>query len=215
MERLTRQQAKAVGAPRCFGRPCKKHPELDGERYVSGACVGCAQESVKAARSANPERAKAHVKKRNLLVKNTPELAEKKRLSAAKYRAENKEKIAAVINDWRKINRDLVRAYTKRCKTARPETSRANVAKRRAARLLRTPSWLTEDDYWLISQAYELAALRTKLFGFMWHVDHIIPLQGKVVSGLHTPYNLQVVPWVDNIQKGNRFSTAQAFSPSN
>ena len=72
----------------------------------------------------------------------------------------------------------------------------------------RTPAWLTVDDLWLIEQAYELAALRTKLFGFSWHVDHILPLQGKQVSGLHVPTNLQVIPWVDNVRKANRFEVA-------
>jgi hypothetical protein len=35
---------------------------------------------------------------------------------------------------------------------------------------------LTEDDYWMIEQAYELATLRTKMFGFKWEVDHILPV---------------------------------------
>jgi len=69
---------------------------------------------------------------------------------------------------------------------------------------MRYPKWLTADDRWMIEQTYELAALRTKMFGFSWHVDHIVPLQGKTVSGLHVPTNLQVIPAIDNIQKGNR-----------
>jgi hypothetical protein len=57
----------------------------------------------------------------------------------------------------------------------------------------------------MMEQAYELAALRTRMFGFAWHVDHIIPLQGKIVSGLHTPYNLRVIPGVENVRKGAQY----------
>lgn len=79
-------------------------------------------------------------------------------------------------------------------------------ARRRASRLQRTPAWLTEDDFWLIEQAYELAQLRTQIFGFQWHVDHIVPLQGELVSGLHVPHNLQVIPARDNLRKSNKFA---------
>jgi hypothetical protein len=81
----------------------------------------------------------------------------------------------------------------------------ARTALRRLTKNQRTPAWLTEDDCWMMEQAYDLAALRTKLSGFQWHVDHIIPLQGVVVSGLHVPTNLQVIPWLDNVKKHNRF----------
>ena len=68
----------------------------------------------------------------------------------------------------------------------------------------RVPIWLTDDDKWMIKEAYELASLRTKLFGFSWHVDHILPLRGDTVSGLHVPINLQVIPGVVNIRKKNK-----------
>ena len=81
----------------------------------------------------------------------------------------------------------------------------AKEAKRRTAKLNRTPAWLTEDDHWMIEQAYELAALRTKMFRFGWEVDHVLPMQGKIVSGLHVPTNLQVIPATLNKQKNNRY----------
>ena len=77
--------------------------------------------------------------------------------------------------------------------------------KRHTAKLQRTPKWLTPDDCWMIEQAYELAVLRKKMFGFDWHVDHIMPLQGKLVSGLHVPMNLQVIPGLENSSKSNRY----------
>jgi hypothetical protein len=91
--------------------------------------------------------------------------------------------------NWRKKNKGLCTSY---------------VNQRRAARLERTPLWLTDDDHWLMQEAYVLAAMRTKMLGFPWHVDHIEPLRGKNASGLHVPWNLQVIPGVDNLRKGNR-----------
>ena len=79
-----------------------------------------------------------------------------------------------------------------------------NDAKRRCAELKRTPAWLSDTDRWMIEQIYELSTLRTKLLGFVWHVDHIIPLQGKYVSGLHIPINLQVIPATENLRKANK-----------
>jgi hypothetical protein len=77
--------------------------------------------------------------------------------------------------------------------------------KRKIDQQSRTPKWLSKDDFWMIQQAYEMAELRTKMFGFSWHVDHIIPLRGKKVSGLHTPTNLQVIPASVNASKNNKF----------
>ena len=81
----------------------------------------------------------------------------------------------------------------------------AATAKRRSAKLLRTPKWLSKDYMWMIKEAYQLADLRTKIFGIKWHVDHIVPLQGANVSGLHVPWNLQVIPGALNISKHNSF----------
>ena len=73
-----------------------------------------------------------------------------------------------------------------------------------------TPKWLTEDQVWMVKEAYKLSALRSKMLGFQWHVDHVVPLQGKQVSGLHVPWNLQVIPAVDNIRKKNKFEVGNA-----
>lgn len=91
--------------------------------------------------------------------------------------------------------------YTKK----NPQKICAMASKRRASIQNRTPSWLTTDDFWLIEEVYFLAQMRTKLFGFKWHVDHILPLHGKKVSGLHVPNNLQVIPAKINQQKSATF----------
>ena len=50
-----------------------------------------------------------------------------------------------------------------------------------------------------------VAALRTKTLGIQFHVDHVLPLRGKKVSGLHVPMNLRVIPAIENMRKTNKF----------
>jgi hypothetical protein len=77
--------------------------------------------------------------------------------------------------------------------------------KRRAAQLQRTPKWLTESDISMIAAKYSLAAMLTRETGIIHHVDHIIPLQGKKVSGLHVFSNLRVIPGEENVKKSNKY----------
>lgn len=76
----------------------------------------------------------------------------------------------------------------------------AKSAKRRAAQLERTVSWANEDD---IQLKYNTAKYLTELTGEQYHVDHIIPLQGERVSGLHVENNLRVILAKENLSKGN------------
>jgi hypothetical protein len=112
--------------------------------------------------------------------------------------------------EWRKLNpkHEGVKIAKNKWKLNNIAKVRAYTAKRRAAKIQRTPKWLSAFDFWVFEEAYALAALRTKLFGFSWHVDHIIPLQGEKVSGLHVPTNIQVIPWIDNVSKANSFLPA-------
>lgn len=129
---------------------------------------------------------------------------EKVKAAKVKYAQENKEVVKARIAAWREANKEKMQLARRAWREANRHKDRAYVRKRQAAKLLRTPSWLSEDDYWMMEEAYEIAVKRTKLFGFQWDVDHIYPLQGKTVSGLHVPLNLQVIPGVINSSKGAR-----------
>lgn len=71
-------------------------------------------------------------------------------------------------------------------------------AKRRAAKLQRTPKWA---DKLKISEIY-LECPKG------YHVDHIVPLQGDLVCGLHVDNNLKPIPAKDNLSKGNKFTVA-------
>ena len=130
-----------------------------------------------------------------------------KRDPAAEYKKNVKKRRAqaliAYYADHTK-SKERKRVYQK----ANPAKYAAGAAKYRTIKLKRTPVWVDSEGLWLIKQAYELAALRTKMFGFKWHVDHVIPLQGKLVSGLHVPTNLRVIPAFDNMSKHNQFVVA-------
>lgn len=125
---------------------------------------------------------------------------------AREWAAANPDKRSQAIKKWREENRDQHNAVNRDWNIRNKPKKAALEAKRRAAILQRTPNWLTDDDLWLIEEAYDLAALRTKMFKFSWHVDHIIPLQGRNVSGLHVPENLQVIPGSDNVKKHNSYT---------
>jgi hypothetical protein len=86
----------------------------------------------------------------------------------------------------------------------------ARTARRYAAKTRATPKWVTGDVdlMWMINEVYELAQLRSRLTGFVWEVDHKTPLRGKLVMGLHVPWNLQVVPQKQNRVKSNKFEVA-------
>jgi hypothetical protein len=124
------------------------------------------------------------------------------------YREKNRKKIQATQAIWRENNKDKVAITTKRTKLKNIDNINSLTAKRRACKLQRIPSWTTETDKWMLREIHALALLRTKLTGVKCHVDHIIPLQGELVSGLHTPYNMQVIPATENIIKKNKFEVS-------
>ncbi len=114
-------------------------------------------------------------------------------------RANNKNYVPTEEAKQRK--RDLERA---RSKLNRPKLN-AQEAKRRARKLSATPKWLTEEHKNHMLYCYYVAKDCEILTGNKYHVDHIVPLQGENVCGLHVPWNLQVLPAKLNIAKGNSF----------
>ena len=67
-----------------------------------------------------------------------------------------------------------------------------------------TPNWLTPEQRKEILDIYEHMRDCRAVTGEAYHVDHIVPLNGKNVCGLHVPWNLQVLPSDVNLSKSNR-----------
>jgi excisionase family DNA binding protein len=76
------------------------------------------------------------------------------------------------------------------------------VTRHRARKLRRLPSWASVDA---IAQVYAEARRLTLATGRRHEVDHIVPLLGRNVSGLHVACNLRIVDMDTNRRKGNRW----------
>lgn len=159
------------------GKPCKNgHIK---KRFVkNGCCIECARLKAKKSRSNETE------KQRNMRLQKGAERSSR----------------------WRKINpnHENTKLVKKNWDKTHPDQKYKDTAKRRALKLKRTPSWLNDGHWFEIHSIYKFCSAFRKV-GFNWHVDHIVPLQGKNVSGLHAPWNLQVLTAKENLSKNNRF----------
>lgn len=87
-------------------------------------------------------------------------------------------------------------------------TSKSRIKEIRKKNKTQVPLWLTQTDLLKIKEKYQEAAHLSDTTGIKWSVDHIIPLNGETVCGLHVPSNLQVIPLSVNLSKRNRYECA-------
>ena len=132
--------------------------------------------------AANPDKMKRAIKRWG--DRNRARVLENNR----RWRHKDLAKHAQRAKDWRK---------------AHPEKWNALVMARYAAKTRAIPVWLERADKLEIEDTYRRAREVTATTGRRWHVDHIIPLRGKEVCGLHVPWNLQVLSAEENVRKRN------------
>lgn len=123
----------------------------------------------------------------------------------------------AYSKEWYRVNKDRRRIYdanrreekrhlyrdaSKKFRQVHPGRKNADTQARRAQIVFRQPSWQPNAE---LTVFYEAAVRVTKCLNIQHDVDHIIPLRGKTVSGLHVAGNLRVYPSRLNQKKNNRF----------
>ena len=188
-----RAAAKVAGNTVYFtGRPCK-HGHVTYRCTSSGTCVECANINEK------KSRAKKLNENPDWYRQNYAINLEKFRAKASKYRSNNPEK----------VKESNLASMRKR----KPQKAAAERA-RQASKLKATPCWLTNEHLLQIEKVYFAANKTSLLAGFPCHVDHIVPLKGKSVCGLHVPWNLRVVSQSYNSKKKNNLDEGVFFAPS-
>lgn len=183
----TRTEAKFIGAKYYFtGMPCKHgHISL---RKTKGTCVECLKQESKMAYEARKEYFVQYNK--------TKGVENKKR-----YYAKNREKVIARALARAKEDQ---RKYRQKWKKSNPEEVKAFTNDRRRRHKNATPKWLSLEQKSQIRKIYREAAGLCKNAPKSYAVDHIVPLMGKEVCGLHVPWNLQILTAEENFKKNNK-----------
>lgn len=215
--------------PRCDQtKPLSEFP-IDKRRTCghSAPCKSCTRERSKAWYAKNKEKKDAQSrawamanpeKMKGYLTKSKDKHPDAGRQRVRKSYQKHREKRLAEDKTRREANKEIYllreRASYAKHKEARAERFKrwadknkskiaAYAAERRAARRQSTPPWLTDAHYAAIFDWYKSAEIMEQITGYKWHVDHIVPLRGKTVSGLHVPWNMQVLPATENLKKHN------------
>lgn len=192
---------------RYFGKVCLKHPELEGERRLANrSCVACSREAVqerqRKKRDAGDEQFLEMVRrhKRESYYRNHDESKERTKRNAAAYRRRHPEYLERQNDRLKQLRIERPDAF-QRYERTKYQRHYAKIVQRVRLRDMaleqRTPTWANREAI----DAIYAEARRTNMT-----VDHIVPLRGKTVSGLHVESNLQLLTHEQNARKGNRFN---------
>jgi hypothetical protein len=173
-------------------------------------CKSCDNNSSKAYKLANPDKVKEKSKAYYILnadkfkayrLANVDKIAE---FHKAYYIA-NADRLKESHKAYRAANADKIAETKKAYQLANPDKCNALKAKYRAAKLCATPVWLTPEQHKQILEFYTEAKRLEQETCTKHHVDHIVPLQGLSVCGLHVPWNLQILTAKENVRKSNKW----------
>lgn len=142
---------------------------------------------------------------------NNPEVYECNK-QAYFSRPDIKERARQKTKQWSAANPERKRQLDAEFKAKNPAKVTSYKARYRAARRQATPPWLTNDHVAQIQAVYEEACILTGQTGTPHEVDHIVPLAGRVVSGLHVPWNLRAIPRIENNRRPRIWNTEKVMA---
>jgi len=122
---------------------------------------------------------------------------------ASEWYYANKDKKRAYDKKRREEKRHLYREASKRHRDNHPAQKKAELIARRAGIKQQTPKWA---NFKYMNLFYKGAKIEAERIGEEVHVDHIVPLNGKNVCGLHCEDNMQLLTAKANLKKNNHFS---------
>lgn len=112
----------------------------------------------------------------------------------------NREKNYAARKAWERKNPTAAAESFRRYRERNRVEIRARLAASKEGREKRRVPWANLEA---ILEIYRQADLMTRTTGRPHVVDHVIPLQGRTVSGLHVETNLRVIERQENARKHN------------
>lgn len=128
------------------------------------------------------------------------------------WRDSNKDHVKAESKSYYEGNKEQINLYAKVWRQCNQDRVRYHSAARRALKKQAFPKWLTQNHLLEIEAFYVHAKDCEIISGQKYHVDHIVPLKGETVCGLHVPWNLQLLPSDINLSKHNNYDDWQEWT---
>lgn len=206
---MTKQEAIEAGE-RYYetGVPCK-NGHLSKRSVANSTCYQCQQDRSSQFRVQNIDYHKEYNKQ--YVINNADELRVRYKVDAQRRRDTKKAQVSEVHKQYRLRHQAKWRARTRRNMSLYPELYYALNAARRARKLNATPQWADTNKIQEIYSDCHLINTICKMYGAAdtFVVDHVVPLQGKNVCGLHVENNLEIVLATYNAQKHNKHEIAE------
>jgi hypothetical protein len=181
------------------------HKQKNGKFGLRGRCIQCAyvyniktaSERSKRYYEKNKEQQRIKAKQRYL------ENPEKAIQSVLKSRQKHIEKYSAYSKQYELKNKEARLKKAKVWRENNPDKVAKLSIKRRTSEQNRTPEWSNSEA---ISKIYKLRdRLNNMASSIKYHVDHVIPLNAKLASGLHVIENLRIILASENMSKRNKY----------